>query len=87
MRLSIKYVQIYSKKRLLSKKLVTAYNPSKYEYCESFNKLSMKLIRNNDIRYLIVSTLTPPEGRKNGYFYTAKKIKCLDILICHLVMA
>lgn len=47
----------------------------------------MKLIRNNDIRYLIVSTLTPPEGRKNGYFYTAKKIKCLDILICHLVMA
>ena len=64
-----------AKKRLLSKKLVTAYDPEKYEYCESFNKLSMKLIRNNDIRYLIVGTLTPPEGRKNGYFYTASKNK------------
>lgn len=63
-----------AKKRLLSKKLVTA-DTSKYEYCESFNKLSMKLIRNNDIRYLIVGTLTPPKGRKNGYFYTASKNK------------
>ena len=64
-----------AKKRLLSKKLVTAYDPSNYEYCKSFNELSMKLIRNNDIRYLIVGTLTPPEGRKNGYFYTASKNK------------
>ncbi len=64
-----------AKKRLLSKKLVAAYDPSKYEYCKSFNQLSMNLIRNNDIRYLIVGTLTPPEGRKNGYFYTASKNK------------
>lgn len=64
-----------AKKRLLSKKLVTAYDSSKYEYCKSFNELSMDLIRNNDIRYLIVGTLTPPEGRKNGYFYTASKNK------------
>lgn len=66
-----------AKKRLLSKKLVTAYDPLNYEYCESFNQLSMDLIRNNDndIRYLIVGTLTPPEGRHNGYFYTASKNK------------
>ncbi len=64
-----------AKKRLLSKKLLTAYDPSNYEYCKSFNELSMKLIRNNDIRYLIVGTLTPPKGRKNGYFYTALKNK------------
>lgn len=64
-----------AKKRLLSKKLVTAYDSSKYEYCKSFNQLSMDLIRNNDIRYLIVGTLTPPKGRKNGYFYTAPKNK------------
>lgn len=64
-----------AKKRLLSKKLVTEYDPSKYEYCKSFNELSMDLIRNNDIRYLIVGTLTPPEGRRNGYFYTASKNK------------
>lgn len=65
-----------AKKRLLSKKLVTAYDSSKYEYCESFNQLSMNLIKNNkDIRYLIVGTLTPPEGRNNGYFYTASKNK------------
>lgn len=64
-----------AKKRLLSKKLVTAYDSSKYEYCKSFNQLSMNLIRNNDIRYLIVGTLTPPKGRKIGYFYTASKNK------------
>ena len=66
-----------AKKRLLSNKLVTAYDPLNYEYCESFNELSMDLIRNkeNDIRYLIVGTLTPPKGRKNGYFYTASKNK------------
>ena len=64
-----------AKKRLLSKKLVTTYDSSKYEYCKSFNELSMDLIRNNEIRYLIVGTLTPPEGRKNGYFYTASKNK------------
>lgn len=65
-----------AKKRLLSKKLVTAYDPLNYEYCESFNQLSMNLIKKNkDIKYLIVGTLTPPEGRKNGYFYTASKNK------------
>lgn len=66
-----------TKKRLLSKKLVTAYDSSNYEYCKSFNHLSMNLIRNkdNDIRYLIVGTLTPPEGRNNGYFYTSSKNK------------
>lgn len=64
-----------AKKRLLSKKLVTAYDPLNYEYCESFNQLSMKLIKNNDIRYLIAGTLTPPKGRKNGYFYTASRNK------------
>lgn len=66
-----------AKKRLLSKKLVTAYDSLEYEYCKSFNELSMEmdLIRNNEIRYLIVGTLTPPEGRKNGYFYTASKNK------------
>ena len=64
-----------AKKRLLSKKLVTAYDPLNYEYCESFNQLSMKLIKNNDIRYLIAGTLTPPKGRKNGYFYMASRNK------------
>ena len=64
-----------AKKRLLCKKLVTAFNPLEYEYCKSFNQLSMDLIRNNDIRYLIVGTLTPPEGIENGYFYTASKNK------------
>lgn len=64
-----------AKKRLLSKKIKTPFDPSKYEHCKSFNELSMDLIRKNDIRYLIVGTLTPPEGRKNGYFYTASKNK------------
>ena len=64
-----------AKKRLLSKKLLTAFNSKTYEYCKSFNKLSMQLFKKNKIRYLIVGTLTPPEGRKNGYFYTASKNK------------
>lgn len=42
----------------------------------------MDLIRNNDIRYLIIGTLTPPKGRKNGYFCTTptnKMFRYIDL--------
>lgn len=64
-----------AKKRLLSTKLVTGVDYSIYEHCKSFNQLSIDFIKKNAIRYLIIGTLTPPEGRQNGYFYTAKKNK------------
>lgn len=43
------------------------------------NKNDFELI-NKKIKVVIVGTLTPEEGRKRGYFYTANKTKMYDIL-------
>lgn len=39
-----------------------------YEYASSFNS---ETTYSTDTKYLIVGILTPPNGRKNGYFYTS----------------
>lgn len=68
-----------AKKRLYSNSLITSYS-NEYEEVPSFNENSLKLIENNDIKYLIVGTLTPPEGRENKYFYTSSKNKMFEYI-------
>lgn len=48
-----------------------------YELCQSFNRKSAV---NNDTKMIIVGTLTPPDGRKNGYFYSAPKNRVYNLL-------
>lgn len=51
--------------------------PQNYEYCKSFNE---DHAIDENTKVIIVGTLTPHDGRQNGYFYSARKNPTYGIL-------
>lgn len=52
-----------------------------YKWVPSFNSHPKNNYLNENIKYIVVGTLTPFDGRENGYFYAAKnnsQIKMID---------
>lgn len=60
-----------AKKRLNNKTLENIKIPDGYSKNYSFN--GQITFKNGQTKYLIVGTITPKEGRDNGYFYCSNK--------------
>lgn len=60
-----------AKKRLNNKTLENIKIPDGYSKTYSFNRQTT--LKNGQTKYLIVGTITPKEGRDNGYFYCSNK--------------
>ncbi len=59
------------------------FDNSNFVYCNSFNastNLFLNGVLDSSIKCVIVGTLTPEEGRNNGYFYTSPKNVTMKIL-------
>ena len=72
---------LYSCEKMRTPKKFLCKNEIKYKWVSSFNSHPKNNYLNENIKYIIVGTLTPFDGRENGYFYASKnnsQIKMID---------